>query len=111
MENNESKAAQQKQQEMTYSDTVGTQAAYHAEALKRAAERNGGTPTPNYADGLLAATAMDMWSTGGSIDSPHVSPDLQGPTRALEFGDVPGEPYGAPLTWNFDAMLNRMGRR
>jgi hypothetical protein len=111
MENSGSKGEQQTNQQQTYSNVIEEQTRINAEALRRASNEAVPRPEPNYVDGLLAATAMDMWSTGGAIDHPHVSPDLQGPTRALQFGDQPGPPVGAPMTWNFADIIRFHGGR
>jgi hypothetical protein len=111
MENGESIAERQKKQPMNYDSTVENQSQVNAEALSRGSSPAAPSPEPTYADGLLALRAMDTWSTGGDITSPTITPDLEGPTRALQFGDFPGRPYGAPQTWNFEAMMAMHGGR
>src|SRR5215472_16693050 len=83
---------------------VEQQMALHAEALRRAASRNGGDPRPeNLEDASHAAGLQigDMWSSNGQMPG-TMHPDLQGPGRAMTFEDVTRI---GPTTANFEDIV------
>ena len=84
--------------------TIDDQMAFHAEALRRAASRNGGDPRAESLEGASRVAGLqigDMWKSGGDMPG-FMSTDGQGPTTPLTFEDAAKT---GRTTANFDDIM------